>query len=324
MPSGHPPSPNSIIVGNCIACNGLVRMSATAKANAKVRCPHCKEIFPLISLLESAAPEVEVLHSDATAPLKKKELYIDQTATTAKDASGKFVVPSQLAKGARRRKSSRSRSESSRSRSSSSRSESERSSRSDRQPTSRSAISPSARRGQSTPRERVHKPETAAARKRRPAATGTTYATPPRDEPIDHSRERTDSPTSGDQSHRSTRHRDARAVEALNSERNPAVDLLKVLAGACLALPVAYLIVMWIFTLDPLGIGKGLGERAPFMVPTAFRPKADVDVVEVETASSIGTSFLGDSEDAKANAYGFDNLNIGTESLKRGDAQLVK
>jgi len=75
-----------------------------------------------MKLLENAVPEVEVIQQPGpTVPTPKPELYIDQTAETGKDASGKFVVPSQLAKGARRRKSSRSKSGRSKSRSSSSR-----------------------------------------------------------------------------------------------------------------------------------------------------------------------------------------------------------
>ena len=106
MPSGKPPSSNSIIVGNCIACEGLVRVSAKAKATSDVRCPHCQQTFPLAALLESAVPEVEIIEPES-ASAEKKNLYIDQNVNTGKDAAGKFVVPSQLAKGARRRKSSR-------------------------------------------------------------------------------------------------------------------------------------------------------------------------------------------------------------------------
>jgi len=323
MPSGHPPTPNSIIVGNCIACNGLVRVSATANANADVRCPHCQQTFPLVRLLESSVPEVEVVVPQV-ATVKKQELYIDKTAGTAKDASGKFVVPSQLAKGARRRKSSRS--SRSRSRSSSRGSESERSS-------SRSSESERSSRHRSDSESRPDAPapsyrdESRTQSQTAEHTDNTTHDTSPphnnsRSESIDHQQEPlVRSPDNSEQSlssHRSTRHRDARAAEALRSQANPAVDFLKIIAGACLALPIAYLIVMWVFTKDPLGIGDGLGAKLPFLVPTALRATdSDADDATPKAEPSF-LDFAGD-EDQEADDssdVGFESLNIGGEALK--------
>lgn len=324
MPSGHPPGPSSIIVGNCIACNGLVRVSSTANANSSVRCPHCQETFSLLSLLESAAPEVEVVHAQAAAPAKKKELYIDQTTDTAKDASGKFVVPSQLAKGARRRKSSRRRSSSSTSSSSSRSGESDRSSRRDYDSQSHRDASYSARRNESHV-EQLDEPT----RRRRPSENSARHAAPPRAESNSRPQEYreyssgpADNSEDSQHSHRSTRHRDARAEEALKDQPNPVVDFLKVIAGACLALPIAYLIVMWMFSKDPLGIGEGLGERVPFLVPAALRAEDDSDG-NGETPSAVGQSFLGD-DDEEENLLdsGFESLDVGGEALKELDLDL--
>ena len=308
MPSGHPPSPKSLIVGNCIACSGLVRVSATANATANVRCPHCQQTFPLANLLESAVPEVEVVESQVAPPLRKnhqppqqhqqhqqhqqkQKLYIDQTAETTKDASGKFVVPSQLSKGARRRKSSRSRSDSSRSRSSSRSSETERSSSRERDSRSRS--------------------DDAARRRTRPSE----------DESRDTNRSRSTSSESRDReqesqqsanSHRSTRHRDARAAEALKAAPNPVVDFLKVITGAILALPIAYLIVMWVFTVDPVGIAGGLGEKIPFLVPADLRNKTES---ENDNPSATEQGFI-DFNDEESSPDSFESFNFGGEALK--------
>ena len=302
MPSGHPPSPKSLIVGNCIACSGLVRVSATANATANVRCPHCQQTFPLANLLESAVPEVEVVESQVAPPLRKNQqppqqhqqhqkLYIDQTAETTKDASGKFVVPSQLSKGARRRKSSRSRSDSSRSRSSSRSSETERSSSRERDSRSRS--------------------DDAARRRTRPSE----------DESRDTNRSRSTSSESRDReqesqqsanSHRSTRHRDARAAEALKAAPNPVVDFLKVITGAILALPIAYLIVMWVFTVDPVGIAGGLGEKIPFLVPADLRYKTES---ENDNPSATEQGFI-DFNDEESSPDSFESFNFGGEALK--------
>jgi len=303
----------------------LVRVSATANANAKVRCPHCQQTFPLVHLLESAVPEVEVVEPQVVAPpeaqtqtqvpKQKRELYIDQTAETVKDAAGKFVVPSQLAKGARRRKSSRS--GRSRSRSSSRNSETERSSH--RGSDSRSR--PSGNRSDHREKQRTDRVDQASHTAGSIANNSANDARPQRKpvgESFDHDQEthaqsrssssRSEPPLS---SHRSTRHRDARAAEALQAMPNPAMDILKVIAGACLALPIAYLIVMWVFTLDPLGIGAGLGEKLPFMVPAAIRGEADPDE---DPPGTTEPSFLEDDEDSLG--FGVEGLNVGSEALK--------
>ena len=284
MPSGQPPGSNSIIVGNCIACEGLVRVSAKTKANSNVRCPHCQQAFPLASLLESAVPEVEIVEPDAPT-VEKTDLYIDQNVEVSRDSAGKFVVPSQLAKGARRRKSSRS---SGRSRSGSEHNGSGRSG-SERTSTREAVIefSPndSSRNGSARRSESIE-----------------------RSDRSNHHNENREG------SHRSTRHRDKRAIEEAASAPNPVVNVLKVFAGAGLALPIAYLIVMWVFARDPLGVGKQIGDRVPFIVPAAFHAKIEEDP-DSETDRNAGFD-LSDPDAASGDDFGFGNLNIGTEALE--------
>ena len=323
MPSGHPPTPNPLIVGNCIACSGLVRVSATANANADVRCPHCQQAFPLARLLESAVPEVEVVEPHAPVKKPTQNLYIDQTAETTKDASGKFVVPSQLAKGARRRKSSRSRSNSSRSRSSSSSSETERSSRHRSDSRSHGDARPSSRRKPS-PQEQLDERVDETSRRTRHPENESRNAPPPGIESLDREPEPLVQPRGSSDhselplsSHRSTRHRDARAAEAHNAQSNPAADFFKMLVGACLALPIAYLIVMWVFSQDPLGIGRGLGEKLPFLVPSALRADAEYDADnDNDTPVATDQSFLDFGDDDGSLKDSFERINIGGEALK--------
>ena len=301
MPSGQSPGSNSIIVGNCIVCEGLLRVSAKAKSNAQVRCPHCQETFSLASLLESAVPEVEMLQPDASAASsvasptvtattttdtpEKKDLYIDKGVDTSKDAAGKFVVPSQLAKGARRRKSSRSRSSSRSGSSSRSSRDGHRSGSSDhRSDEGRGASDGSRSEGSRSESDARGSNEFADDSSRSPEGA----------------------------SHRSTRHRDKRATQAAASEPNPFVTFLKILAGAGIALPIAYLIVMWGFTRDPLGIGKQIGERMPFVVPAAFRAVSDDDSDSSDTAGEEFDASQFESDSASP----FEGLNIGAEALQ--------
>lgn len=75
----------------------------------------------------------------------------------------------------------------------------------------------------------------------------------------------------------SRRHRDRVVVR----ERNPTLELIKVVSGGVLALPIAYFLVMWIFNQDPLGFGKSLGRSAPFAVPQSMRDEPAGDGAEV-------------------------------------------
>ena len=327
MSSAQPPNPGSTIVGNCIACNGLVRVPAKAKANASVRCPHCQETFPLMKLLENAVPEVEVIQqpgptvptpAPAPTPTAKPELYIDQTAETGKDASGKFVVPSQLAKGARRRKSSRSKSGRSKSRSSSSRrNESDESSQ-------------QSHRSQSYREPSRNEPEQTVANDHRsePLYDGTSHirsrpehARSESSQDVQQSREyRTRTSRVEDQPHRSTRHRDYRAAHGHFSGDSSGNDFLRMFAGASLALPIAYLIVMWVFVQDPLGIAEGVGSRVPFLVPSALRANADSDktpaATDSETPDFEDIEEFSDDEDFEFEDGDSEILNIGKEALR--------
>ena len=53
---------------------------------------------------------------------------------------------------------------------------------------------------------------------------------------------------------------------------------MKVVIGGLLAIPIAYLLVFWIFKQDPLDVGPKLGKVVPFLVPSEFRDNAIDDV----------------------------------------------
>ena len=322
MASGQSPSSNPTIVGNCISCEGLVRVSAKTKANASVRCPHCQETFPLTALLESVAPEVEILQGGAStttsasppvatpasttpAPApparpQKAEFYIDQTAETAKDAAGKFVVPSQLAKGARRRKSSR-RGRSSRSSSSRSDSGSSRDGRSeDFDHRNFSRTSNKDQNGEAIPSDASRNGSSRDSQQREQSE-----------------RAEGANPHHAIHSHRSTRHRDQRAIEE-SSEPNAAVAILKIFAGGILAMPISYLIVMWVFSRDPFYIGERLGEKLPFVVPASMRAAAEEDDTDSASPNSGIADFDDQNPDSPSRVIesGFGDSSIGSEALK--------
>lgn len=85
----------SVIIGNCLGCQGLVRIPGTADAKSTVRCPHCGESYPLQQILIDAVPELELVTDDSDS---------DQETDVEKKSEPreKFVVPVQLSKGAKR------------------------------------------------------------------------------------------------------------------------------------------------------------------------------------------------------------------------------
>lgn len=271
MPSGQPNT--SIIVGNCIACQGLVRVPSTINAQSNVRCPHCQETFALSVLLDQSVPELEVVDAQSNSESTKPSLYIDQQAGKLKDEGGKFVVPSQLAKGARRRgKSRRSRSKSSRNRDSRGGGEN---------------------KDHSRPKQRT--------------VDGRDSRASPRNASENRNRDQVRLNEGESVGRPST----SRRPTVSPAQRNPVVEFLKVMCGAALAIPIAYLVVLWVFGQDPLGFGRPMGRIAPFMVPESYRgdqPKPlDADAPEAYSDSNL--------DQLPNNDFDKDLLNIGKEAL---------
>ena len=100
----------SIIIGNCLGCQGLVRIPAVANAKSTVRCPHCGQSYPLQKILIESVPELELLgpESQDVVPQVDQQIKVEKKDDKPRE---KFVVPVQLSKGAKRNHRHRSRSE---------------------------------------------------------------------------------------------------------------------------------------------------------------------------------------------------------------------
>ena len=70
-----------------------------------------------------------------------------------------------------------------------------------------------------------------------------------------------------------------------------AVEIFKVVLGGALAIPIAYLLVLWVFKQDPLDVAPKIVQTAPFLLPAEFRA--------LEDEAKSGTSNEG-SEDSDA------------------------
>ena len=62
-------------------------------------------------------------------------------------------------------------------------------------------------------------------------------------------------------------------------------EVLKIALGGFLAIPIAYLLIMWIFNKDPLNVAPSIGKTIPFVVPESLR--AEKDPNEPETTGDL-------------------------------------
>ena len=191
-------------------------MPAQASAQDDVRCPHCQEVFKLSEILNQVVPELEVVVEE---PVPENDVQDSEDVGV-----DQFVVPSQLAKGAvRRRRDGKSKSDSKK-----------RDSNSDNDTFEATEVS-------ITPiQPSVSKP--------------------------------------GNESRRNRGKRRGRKPSRSRSApapSSPLVEIIKVAMGALLAIPIAYMLVMWVFQQDPLQVGPTLGRSVPALVPAKFRSETD-------------------------------------------------
>lgn len=212
----------SPLIGNCLSCQGLVKVPIQASALDEARCPHCGETFRLAQVLEQVVPELELV--DPTVSTN------ESVPEELGNGDEPFVVPNQLAKGATRRRRSR---------------------KPDKEP---QAIEAS-------------ESETSVD----PAASISVNT--------DSGRENNPSNRSSNRS-RSKGRRGRKPGRSRGNKKPPSsalFEILKIAMGAVLAIPIAYLLVMWGFKQDPLNVAPTIGQKLPALVPAKFRPDAPDD-----------------------------------------------
>ncbi|MEL7497161.1 MAG: hypothetical protein AAFN77_06085 [Planctomycetota bacterium] len=257
-----PPDPTSAnanpIIGNCLQCQGMVRVPM-ASPDSEVRCPHCSHRFKLLEILEQAVPELEVIEPEEASAIDDEALPKIET----------FVVPSQLAQGAKRRRKRRS----------SSRSK-------DLEHPQISIANP----------EQDSDPESG----EQSLAETASISIRENDESLSESPAHSNRP--------SRRERDRERKRTRKSKRrappvksNPTFEFIKIVVGAALAIPIAYLLVFWVFQQDPLNIGPTISQTVPFLVPEKFRAEPEeANSSATETGNSNAGSSASESGDERS------------------------
>lgn len=282
----NPNNFESTIIGNCLSCQGLVRVPAKAPASSKVRCPHCTKSFLLSQILDQAIPELELIDEEP-APTVETDLLVDSNGAS-KDEEGRFVVPSQLRSKPRSRKSRST--EKGRTRSKNSRSRGR----------TRSSGAGKVERQEFNFEREANVPEQGN------AATNEFAVASVEDEvrrsAPDNGRRNSRSNRSGREERNSRRsnRRPRSQNQGYGKNSNPALEVFKVILGGLLAVPIAYLLVLWVFGQDPLQVGPTIGKSVPFVVPAKFR---DLEVDE-EAERNAGTSRSNSDQESESNSDG--------------------
>ena len=234
------------LFANCEQCEGIIRIPINVRPESSVSCPHCDNRFQLASVLNQQVPEIQFVDGSAPSPVSTttEDVQIEtgiKTDSTTEQADGKFVVPPQLAAGIRKRRRRR--------RKSSSESSGQKSGR----PLSEAESNELARRRDRANEEREKlQQQRAAAALRSKAKDGDSK------------------PGSGSRSHDSSRR--------MTSNRSPVLEAIKIGVGGLLAIPIAYLLLMWIFSRDPLQLAPKLNAVMPILVPSKMIVDEDTEL----------------------------------------------
>ncbi len=284
---------DKIIVGNCIYCDGLVRIPVSASPQSTVRCPHCGESFKLASVLDDSVPTLEIVEEPAsqTSATAPRRINLDSSNQDPNREPGtKFEVSPILKKGAKKRRKKRRRSK-------------EASEQEEKEPLGRSHVvsgqeietgSKSAGDVESKgehgggnrsalisdwPGDAVGRDDSAPLIREADAMEGANRSR----SKDDGGRVRREPPTRP--KNRPRKKSDGGGFE-----------MVKIILGAMLALPVAQLLVWWVFGQDPLDFGPGVGAVLPAVVPADLRGEGQDDATN-ETSNNDDAAANGNTRE---------------------------
>lgn len=260
------PSENrtSHLLANCLDCQGLVRVPATARPNQSVSCPHCGVSFSLERVLDQQVPEVQFLNGEAPPAVGSAAINVGESSAVEQveqapviEPGSKFQVPPQLAKGVRRRKRRR-RSREKSSPSGTEASENSKARRDERRREEAAAQAAALSVGTGPGTEVVT--DSAASSQMAPSER----APSERSSSQNGSSQRSSRSESGERSRSRQRSSSSRNAQP---ESRPFFEWLKIVLGGALAIPIAYLMLLWVFGRDPLSLAPTIYQIIPAAVP---------------------------------------------------------
>lgn len=260
MSSTQPERP--MILGNCIACNGLMRVPVTTDVSHVACCPHCEKRFPVQQLIASAIPAAEIIEGEVAEDyipvVDRVREPVDENAVKPRT---KFEVPKQIYNGAKHRRRRRRRSRSSDERKEQALKEAERSRSSGAKIKVSSvpvASTESATEAESVDTKVLDEVPRESSRSRSSLSSSSSSS----------SSRSSSSESRSSRSKSSSRRSSSRSTP--EEEPDSAVEWMKITVGGFIAFPLAYLGLMWIAGLDPFGLAPTIHKVVPFVVPSRF------------------------------------------------------
>ena len=318
------PRQSEFVLGTCPHCQKVVRIPATAatsQSSSHVGCPICSESFELASVLEDMIPAVKVVDEppQVTKPkpvanegskqpkrinaIDTPELFHslnskDEYEPTTEKKNGRFVVPELLSKGIdkkKKRKKSRRR---------------------------RSSNDPDVAKSLAKLRENT----SSTSLDRTPSSDDSVHQTGGMDEANVSSSESERSSSRGERSksERSSSSRKKNSSRkpssnsrAANRSRSKGLfgsilsmprmlrknvrnnlssdaesdstrgDIIMLVIGAMIAIPMLHLVLWWFVGLDPLGLAKPTAKVIPFIVPNSMRSETGESTIQIESQQSL-------------------------------------
>ena len=266
------------VVGTCVKCSGLVRIPLTANPRAVVRCPRCQETFPLGEILEKAAPSLEVVEQSPPRHAEPGSEIPEAEVGTYNPENGRFEVPAIIQRNTkfkRRRRKEKEKhplhDETWKKRSAREAAEPE-----DRQP------------GGPTEGVAIDDPEAAPSTKSRTGPAAANKNSAPREREYNRRRQRADLARQRALAQQSGKNRRTPA-RSKPAPPSPATEMVKVVAGGLLAIPVAQLLIWWVVGSDPLGIAPTVSRSMPFVVPAKYHADEDPALSPLGTEADPAT-----------------------------------
>lgn len=271
---------SNFFFANCLQCEGIIRIPITIRPDSAVSCPHCNTQFDLIAYLDQI-PEVSVSEGGSqelgsASVSDSDELQIDTDEGIEKQ-DGKYIVPPQIAAGMRKRRRRRRRS----------------SSESSSQSTPSSKSSSSSSSGSSSSAAHLSEAEELEKERREERARRGR-------EKLQQQREAAALRESAALQEGAQRSRRSGSSKRSTPARNPVLEAAKIIVGGLLAAPIAYLLLMWVFSRDPLSLRHAIHDYAPFLVPSKLSP---------DNGESLPSAVSAEDEDPTDILSGFDDLD---------------
>ncbi len=247
---------NQRVLGNCPTCQRLMQIPLVTDVSSVAKCPHCQHKIPVRDLLSSVVPEAEIVDEsgdDTPGFMVDRQREYDNDGFKSRE---KFEVPKQLYEGASRRSRKR--------RSKKLKERLANGDSSKQEPSATERLARSERGGRSANRtEHTQRKSQNGTVGQVSSSTGVKV------------KDRRSPPTAS--ALQSVPQPRRRSSDVEDDSEYGVMEVLKLLFGGLIAAPLAYLILLWLLGVDPLGMASTFESVSPAIIPPSLRSETGTD-----------------------------------------------